>query len=102
MPGIEDDGEIGIVRVFSELADQAVHAGIVLIDAFEHLETGIAQRRCDQARVVRRVGQRHGVDIFAVADDQRDALDIGRGGLGAERGKHKQDKSTHKDGERFH
>jgi hypothetical protein len=79
-----------------------MHACIVLIDPLDHLEAGIAQCGCDEARIVGRIGQGNGMGIFAVADDQRHAFGVRRGSLGAKRGDEKQDKPAHKDGKRFH
>ena len=102
MPGVKNDGKVRVVGLFGELTDQGVHAGIVLVNAFDNLEAGIAQRGRNKAGIVRWIGQGDGINIFAVADDQRDALAAGRGSLDAERGQDHENESSQEDGERFH
>ena len=100
--GIKDHGEVGVVGLLGKLADQAVHASIVLVDTLDHLEAGIAQRRCDEVRIIGGIGQGNGMDVFAVADDKRNAFAVRRGSLGTQRGHDKQDNSAQKGATRFH
>ena len=72
--GIIDQRHLRVIGGLGEAVDRVDHAGLVEIGALDDLEARVAQRRRDQIGVIGRVGKRDGMDIFAVADDQRDAL----------------------------
>ena len=85
MAGIEEQAGVRILQLRIELAQQLLHACLVLIHRFDHDEVQAAQHIRDRAAVVDRIGQRRRVQIGAVADHQGDPLGR-RGGQGGDDG----------------
>ena len=80
--GIEEQREVGArFELAAERANPVLHPAPVEIAAFDHVEAERPQDPRDVGGVVRRIGERIGMEVLAVADDEGDAA-AEHGGLG--------------------
>ena len=79
MAGIEENGDVGALRLLAEVEQPLRHLVARQVSAFNDFKADIAKRACDRLGVDRRVRQRGDVLVGAVADHEGDAS-LGLGG----------------------
>ena len=98
MAGIIEHRPIGAVGGVAEAAERVDQPVAVEVVGERHVEPGLLQRRLDQGRVARRVGQPRHVLIRAIADDERHPPLRLRGTRGEDETgdeRHEQSEGTH-------
>jgi hypothetical protein len=79
VPGVEEDGRVGVFQEVGEIAHLGVERALVEVDTEDDVEAGALQRRGDLVGVVDRIGELRDLLVGGVADHERDALFRGGG-----------------------